>query len=76
MTWENILTHFPALEADLFDIGIDLESGILQERSWRWLTNKVGGLFSKFHFSPDGTAVPTTRLGLALKPPKPRARKR
>lgn len=50
--------------------GIDTGSGILRERSWRWLTVRISGLLARppgFH--PDGRAIHSTRLGLKLHPP-------
>ena len=45
-------------------------SGILRQRSWRWLTVRIGGLLNKPPtFSPDGRVIPSTRLGLELDPP-------
>ena len=36
-TWEDILHRWALLELDLQDRGIDIESGVLHERSYRWL---------------------------------------
>jgi hypothetical protein len=71
-TWREILTHWNAIEADFQDLGIDLASGILRERSWRWFAVRVMGLINKPPgFMPDGAQMPLTRIGLALNPPKP-----
>ena len=54
---------------------MDLSSGVLKSRSWRWFTSRVTGLLTKppvvaklndgkFH------QIPQTRLGLALNPVK------
>lgn len=51
---------------------MDLSSGILRERSWRWLQVRIFGLLSKPPgFLPDGRAIASTRLGLALHPVAP-----
>lgn len=35
------------IEADLHDVyGVDVESGILRARSWRWLRTRIVGLLS------------------------------
>jgi hypothetical protein len=39
------------------EYGIDVESGILRERTWRWLQARIFGLFScdsrmRRHFAP------------------------
>lgn len=58
MTWEKLLGQWPLIEADLHDTyGIDVESGILHERSWRWLQIRIGGLLCaetrlRRHFAP------------------------
>jgi len=69
LKWSEILKHWNAIEADLQDAGIDLSSGILRARSWRWLQVRIIGLIGKpptFH--PDGRVIAATRLGLALHP--------
>jgi len=57
-TWADILFgHWSAIEEDLLvHRGIDVESGILDARSWRWLKARISGL----------TDDPTTRLHAAL----------
>lgn len=58
MTWERILGQWPLIEADLHsEYGIDADSGILRERSWRWLQVRILGLLSAEtrlyrHFAP------------------------
>lgn len=42
----RILQHWDLIEADLQDAGIDTDSGILRERSWRWLAVRVTGLLA------------------------------
>ncbi|NKR96218.1 hypothetical protein GS473_04520 [Rhodococcus hoagii] len=54
--WTHVLVHWADIELDLADRGIDIESGILRERSWRWLELRIAGL----------AATPTTRLHRAL----------
>lgn len=71
ITWPKILTHWHLIEADLQDAGIDLDSGILTARSWRWLAARITGLIAKppALITEDGRAIASTRLGLALNPP-------
>lgn len=45
-SWSTILGAWPAVELDLQDWGIDVESGVLAERSWRWLATRLQGLVS------------------------------
>jgi hypothetical protein len=48
-TWHDILDAWTAVELDFQDrtiYGIDLESGILRDRSWRWLQMRILGLIS------------------------------
>lgn len=51
-SWSQILGHWAAIELDLDDRGHDVESGILDRRSWRWLSLRILGLIS----------TPSTRL--------------
>jgi len=46
LTWAKILTHWNLIEADLQDAGIDIDSGILKRRTWRWLAVRISGLLS------------------------------
>lgn len=55
--WSHILTHWLDIELDLQQAGVDVESGILRERSWRWLELRIADLAS----------TPTTRLYRALR---------
>lgn len=50
-----------------------MSSGILRERSWRWLQVRIMGLLSKppALITEDGRVIASTRLGLALHPPEP-----
>lgn len=61
LPWRNILAAWASIELDFQDWGIDLESGILKERSWRWLHTRIMGLIAK----------PESRLHRALTAPEP-----
>lgn len=54
--------------------GVDIEDDrLLERRSWRWLASRISGLLDRpLVFTPDGRAVHSTRLGLALFPPQTR----
>ncbi|TCB97719.1 hypothetical protein E0H26_11745 [Micromonospora zingiberis] len=54
-----MLDHWDLIEADLHsEYGVDLdEPGILQQRTWRWLSTRIAGLLSA-----------DTRLARALSP--------
>ncbi|NKR94331.1 hypothetical protein GS483_19595 [Rhodococcus hoagii] len=41
-----MLSAWLAIELDLQDQGIDVESGILRDRSWRWLHVRIIGLIA------------------------------
>lgn len=41
LTWGDLFDHWVAIELDLQDRGIDVESGILRERTWRWLSWRI-----------------------------------
>lgn len=53
-----MLEQWPLIEADLQDRQIDVESGILNDRSARWLKIRIGGLLASGdtrthrHFAP------------------------
>ncbi|MGQ4358570.1 hypothetical protein [Streptomyces sp. SAS_272] len=55
------------IEADLHQVyGIDVESGILQRRTWRWLQLRIIGLLStecrlQRHFNPPEEPRTNTR---------------
>ena len=68
--WARILEHWRLIEQDLADRGVDLATE-LPRRSWRWLEVRIEGLFNgPPAFAADGTPLPTSRLGWALRPPK------
>ncbi|MCG7203951.1 hypothetical protein [Streptomyces arenae] len=58
MSWHNLLSLWPLIEADLHsEYGIDVDSGILRRRSWRWLQARIYGLLCaesrlQRHFAP------------------------
>ncbi|TXL91925.1 hypothetical protein EW053_04425 [Streptomyces sp. IB2014 016-6] len=58
MTWDAILEQWDLVEADLQETyQIDVDSGILRDRSWRWLRVRIAGLIStdsrlSRHFAP------------------------
>ncbi|TDC42124.1 hypothetical protein [Micromonospora sp. KC213] len=63
VSWAEILTHWPAVEADLHsEYGIDVEDrGLMRARSWRWLRSRIVGLLAadtrlSRALSPDGTS--------------------
>lgn len=63
--------HWALIDADLHQFyGVDTGAGILRERPYKWLMNRVSGLL----------AVEHSRLRLKLYPPKqqssPRGRRR
>lgn len=41
ITWAMLLSNWIAIELDLADRGIDVESGVLRERTWRWLELRI-----------------------------------
>lgn len=42
-----LLEHWPAIECDLHDMGIDMEDReLLRRRTWRWLRLRIIGLCS------------------------------
>lgn len=47
VNWNQILDRWSLVEADLHEqYGIDLSSGVLRKRSWRWLRTRIYGLLS------------------------------
>ncbi|PSJ29916.1 hypothetical protein B7P34_04780 [Streptosporangium nondiastaticum] len=48
MTWAQILSEWPLVEADLHEVyGIDLgDERLLRSRSWRWLRLRILALLS------------------------------
>lgn len=59
LTWPDILGEWASIELDFQDWNIDLESGILCERSWRWMYSRLIGLIEN----------PESRLRKALQIP-------
>ncbi|MGW6658834.1 hypothetical protein [Rhodococcus sp. NPDC055024] len=59
LSWPDILGEWASIELDFQDWNIDLESGVLKERSWRWMNRRIFGL----------VANPESRLHKALKIP-------
>lgn len=57
-TFADILEHWTAIELDLDTNGHDIESGILETRSWRWLKLRIQ------HYA----TTPGTQLWDALHP--------
>lgn len=55
------------IEADLHQVyGVDVESGVLRERTWRWLQLRILGLLStesrmQRHFNPPEEPRTKTR---------------
>lgn len=46
-SWAEIFERWSLVEADLHELyGIDVESGILRTRSWRWLRTRIAGLLT------------------------------
>lgn len=65
--------HWPLIERDLAEVyGIDVEDDdLLTRRSWRWLCNRITGLIDRPPtITPTGHVLASTRLGLALNPPR------
>jgi hypothetical protein len=55
----DILERWIAVELDLHEFfGIDVESGVLHDRTWRWLALRIRDLIDR----------PTSRLGSAVRP--------
>ncbi|RLL70308.1 hypothetical protein D7M15_09090 [Streptomyces sp. Z26] len=58
MTWAQLLEQWPLIETDLHaEYGIDVGSGILRARTWRWLRVRIAGLLTADtrvarHFAP------------------------
>lgn len=45
VTWGDVLGQWAAIECDLHEVfGIDVESGVLSHRTWRWLRIRIEGL--------------------------------
>lgn len=58
--WSDVLQHWRLIEADFHsEYGVDLSSGILRARSYRWLRVRIEGLLAA-----------DTRLYRKLRPPE------
>lgn len=67
LRWDDVYKHWNMIEADLQEVyGIDIESGVLGTRTYRWLIVRIAGLMS----------VERSRLRLTLYPPKKQGRTR
>lgn len=45
VTWPEILEQWVSVTHDLHEVyGIDVESGILRERTWKWFEDKITDL--------------------------------
>ncbi|QJT07164.1 hypothetical protein G9272_32040 [Streptomyces asoensis] len=66
MSWPGLLAQWPLIEADLHQVyGIDVESGVLAQRTWRWLQLRILALLStesrlQRHFAPPPEDNPRT----------------
>jgi len=46
--WTFILDHWSDIECDLHEtFHIDVESGVLQQRTWRWLRTRINDLITQ-----------------------------
>lgn len=46
--WEDILNAWAAIETDLHQVfGVDVESGVLAHRTWRWLNLRITDLINQ-----------------------------
>lgn len=57
LTWADLLAQWPLIESDLLDRQIDVESGVLDARSARWIRAAISGLLLtesrlQRHFAP------------------------
>ncbi|MFI5778139.1 hypothetical protein [Nocardia sp. NPDC051570] len=60
LTWSEVLACWSEIELDMHSIfGVDVNSGVLHERPWRWLEVRIRDLAS----------TPGTRLHRAILPP-------
>ena len=57
ITWSEILENWASLEADFHsEFDIDLESGVMRERTWRWFQVRMSALLND----------PTSRLARSM----------
>ncbi|MCZ7376551.1 hypothetical protein O3438_16750 [Micromonospora sp. WMMC250] len=62
MGWDDLLTRWDLIEADLQDRGVDIgDRALMAARPWRWLRVRIVGLLRA-----------DTRIGRALAPDEPR----
>ncbi len=63
MTFTEVaIDHWRAVELDLHtEFGVDVESGILRDRTWRWFVMRVGDLIEN----------PLTRVGSVVRAATP-----
>lgn len=48
VTLLDVMEHWSLAECDLHEVfGIDVESGILDDRSWRWLQTRLSDLVDR-----------------------------
>ncbi len=68
-----MVKYWSLIEADLHQFyRIDIQSGILRQRSYKWLIVRIRSLLAlPPTFTPDGRPVHASRLGLAAFPPEP-----
>ncbi|MDT0306132.1 hypothetical protein RM780_04035 [Streptomyces sp. DSM 44917] len=58
MTWAQLLAAWELIEADLHaEYGVDIASGVLRKRTWRWLRLRIIALLAANtrtarHFAP------------------------
>ncbi|MDK8469820.1 hypothetical protein [Corynebacterium accolens] len=47
LKWVDVLSAWPAIECDLHEkYSVDVESGVLRERTWRWLEMRILSLIN------------------------------
>jgi non-canonical (house-cleaning) NTP pyrophosphatase len=48
LEWVDVLNAWAAIECDLHEkYGVDVESGVLRQRSWRWLETRIFDLINQ-----------------------------
>lgn len=66
-TWAALLENFASIESDFDDLGYDLESGILRDRTWRWFAARVS------RFTQDPSSYTFRSAATFPPPPSPPA---